>query len=153
MHQHTLCMEVLNVYGRYLLLLKDSPKAIPMTKKGNTPFSKADLVAIILASVSMTWHNQYNLTYLTVPKLPCMLQAHLENIEQVMVEKFNKKLKAKGKASTAHPEAKSNPKRKASGGSCDQVPNNARNEKFCQHCKAHGGSYYTHNTSDRGVRP
>jgi hypothetical protein len=40
----------------------------------------------------------------------------LEAIEQVMVEKLKEKLKAKGKASTARLEAKSNLKCKASGG-------------------------------------
>jgi hypothetical protein len=38
-----------------------------------------------------------------------------------MVKKHNKKLKAKGKASTAWSKAKSNPKRKASGGLTGQV--------------------------------
>jgi hypothetical protein len=56
-------------------------------------------------------------------------------------------MKAKGKASTARPDAKSNPTRKASGGSSDQVPKKAHSEKFCQHCKAHGGPYQMHNTS------
>ena len=42
-----------------------------------------------------------------------------------MVEKQNENLKAKGKASTARPEAKSNPKRKASVGSSDRVPKKA----------------------------
>jgi hypothetical protein len=39
-----------------------------------------------------------------------MLLLDLENIEQVMVEKFNEKLKAKGKATTARPNAKRIPK-------------------------------------------
>jgi hypothetical protein len=39
----------------------------------------------------------------------------LENTKQVIVEKFNKMLKAKGKALTALPNAKSTPKKKASG--------------------------------------
>jgi hypothetical protein len=38
----------------------------------------------------------------------------LEAIEWVMVEKQNKEQKAKGKAIAAHPDAKSNPKRKVS---------------------------------------
>jgi hypothetical protein len=63
-----------------------------------------------------------------------MLLPVLENIEQVMVEKFSEKLKAKWKAIAGHPEAKSNPKRKA--------------EKFCQHCKTHGSPHQTHNTSN-----
>jgi hypothetical protein len=37
----------------------------------------------------------------------CALLLDLEAIERVMVEKQNKKLKAKGKASTACPDAKS----------------------------------------------
>ncbi len=39
---------------------------------------------------------------------------NLENIEHIMVEILNKKLKASGKATTAHPNAKSHPKRRAS---------------------------------------
>ncbi len=70
----------------------------------------------------------------------------LEAIEQVIVEKHNKKLKAKGKAGPARPEAKRNPKRKVSGGLTGQVPKKGRSEKFCQLCKAHGGPYKTHNT-------
>jgi hypothetical protein len=42
-----------------------------------------------------------------------------------MVEKHNKRLQAKGKATAACPDAKSNPKRKASGGLNDQVPKKA----------------------------
>jgi hypothetical protein len=48
-----------------------------------------------------------------VPKLLRSLLLHLENIKQVMAEKFNKIIKAKGKAA-AHPEANSNLKRKVS---------------------------------------
>jgi hypothetical protein len=44
-------MGVLNDYVRHLPTLKDSPKAVSMTKKGNVPFGKADLTAIVLASV------------------------------------------------------------------------------------------------------
>ncbi len=100
----------------------------------------------MLASNIMMWQNQYNLTHLTVPKSTCALLPDLEAIKWVMVEKLNEKLRAKGKATSAHPEAKSNPKRKASGGPSNQVPKKAHSEKFCQHCKAHGGPYQTHNT-------
>ncbi len=47
-------------YVRHLPTLKDSPKAVPTTKKGNIPFGKADLATILLASVLMTWQSQYN---------------------------------------------------------------------------------------------
>jgi hypothetical protein len=63
-----------------------------------------------------------------------------------MVEKQHEKLKAKGKAATPWPETKGNPKRKASGGPTGQVPKKGCSEKFCQHCKAHGGPYQTYNT-------
>jgi hypothetical protein len=56
-------------------------------------------------------------------------------------------LKAKGKAAAAQPDAKSNPKSKASQGSSKQVPMKARSEKFCQHFKTHSGPHQTHNTS------
>jgi hypothetical protein len=131
MSQHILQMGVLNDYVRYLPMLKDSPKAVPTTKKGNIHFGKADLAAILLTSVPMLWQNQYNLTHLTVPGLTHALLSDLEAIERVMVEKQNEKLKANGKASTAHPDAKSNPKRKASGGLGDQVPKKGCSEKFC----------------------
>ncbi len=72
----------------------------------------------------------------------------LEAIERIMVEKHNKKLKAKGKASTALPKAKSNPKSKAAGGPTRQVPKKGCSENFCQHCKSHGGPYQTHNSLD-----
>jgi hypothetical protein len=96
-------------------MLKDSPKAVPMTKKGNIPFGEADLAAIALTSVLMTWQNQYNLNRSTVLESTCTFLLDLEAIERVMVEKHNKKLKAKNKASTARPKAKINPKCKASG--------------------------------------
>jgi hypothetical protein len=61
-----------------------------------------------------------HLTHLMIPKLTCALLLELEAIERVMVEKHNEKLMAKSKATTAaRPDAKSNPKRKASGGSSD----------------------------------
>jgi hypothetical protein len=141
-------MGVLNDYVRYLLTLKDSPKAVPMTKKGNIPFGEADLAAIVLASVLMSWQNQYNHNHSTVPELTCMLLPDPEAIEHVMVEKHNEKLKAKGNASTARSEAKSNPKHKASGGPTGRVPKKGRSEKFCQRCKAQGSPYQTHNTLD-----
>ncbi len=103
MQQHILQMGVLNDYIRYLPTLKDSPKAVPTMKKWNIPFGKADLAAIVLVSIPMSWQNQYNLNHSTVPELTNMLLPDLEAIERVTVEKQNKKLKAKGKASTAWP--------------------------------------------------
>jgi hypothetical protein len=114
--QHILQMGVLNDYVRYLPTLKDSPKAVPTTRKGNIPFDEADLTTNVLASVPMMWQNQYNLNHSTVPESACALLPDLEAINCIMVEMHNKKLKAKGKIATARPKAKSNPKRKASGG-------------------------------------
>jgi hypothetical protein len=114
--QHILQMGVLNDYVKHLLTLKDSPKAVPMTKKGNIPFGEADLAAIVLASVPILWLNQYNLNHSMVTRSTCTLLPDLEAIEQIMVEKHSQKLKAKGKGSTAQSKAKGNPKCKASGG-------------------------------------
>ncbi len=77
-----------------------------------------------------------------------MLLRDLEAIKCIMVEKQDKKLKANCKAATAWPEAKGNPKCKASGGLTGQVPKKVHSEKFCQHCKAHGIPYQTHKTLD-----
>jgi hypothetical protein len=79
--QHILQMGVLNDYVRHLPTLKDSPKTALTTKKGNVPFDKADLAAIVLASVPMMWQNQYNLTHLTVHKLMCALLLDLKAIK------------------------------------------------------------------------
>ncbi len=68
LRQHILQMGVLNDYVRYLPTLKDSHEAVPTTKKGNILFGNADLAAIMLASVPMTWKNQYNLNHSTVPE-------------------------------------------------------------------------------------
>jgi hypothetical protein len=73
---------------------------------------------------------------------------YVEAMEQVMVEKQSKKLKAKGKGSTVSSEAKGNPKHKASGGPTGQVPKKGCSEMFCQHCKARGGPFQTYNTLD-----
>ncbi len=100
--QHILQMGVLNDYVKHLPTLKDSPKAVPMTKKGNIPFGEADLAAIVLESVSMLWQNQYNLNHSTVPESTRTVSPDLDAIEQVMVEKQSKKLKAKVRAVQPH---------------------------------------------------
>ncbi len=94
-------MGVLNDYVKHLPSLKDSSKAVPITKKGNIPFGKADLAAIVLLSVPMSWQNQYKLNHSMVPKSTCTLLSDLEAIKQVMVEKKGANLKAKGKGGTA----------------------------------------------------
>jgi hypothetical protein len=146
--QHISQMGVLNDYVKHLPTLKDSSKAVPMLKKGNILFGKADLAAIVQSSVPMSWQNQYNLNHSTVPKSTRTLLPDLEAIEQVMLEKKGANLKAKGKGSTAPSEPKGNPKRKASGGPTGQVPKKGCTEKFCQRCKAHGGPFTMHNTLD-----
>jgi hypothetical protein len=60
-------MGVLNDYVRHLPTLKDNSKAVLMMKRGNIPFGKADLAAIVLSSVPMSWQNQYNLNHSTFP--------------------------------------------------------------------------------------
>jgi hypothetical protein len=99
--QHISQMGVLNDHVRHLPMLKDSPKAVPMRKKGNIPFGEADLATTVLASVPMSWQNQYNLNHSMDPESTRTLLLDLEAIKRVMVEKHNKKLKAKGKAGTA----------------------------------------------------
>jgi hypothetical protein len=130
--QHILQMGVLNNYIKHLPTLKDSSKAVPTTKKGNIPFGKADLAAIMLPSVPMSWQNKYNLNHSKVPESTCTLLPDLEAIKQVMVEKKGVNLKAKGKGSTAPSEPKGEPKRKASGGPTARVPKKSRSEKFFQ---------------------
>ncbi len=79
--QHISRMGVLNDYVNHLPTLKDSSKAVPTMKKGNIPFGKANLAAIVLSSVSMLWQNQYNLNHSTVPKSTRTLLPDLAAIE------------------------------------------------------------------------
>jgi hypothetical protein len=79
--QHILQMGVLNDYVIHLPTLKDSFKAVPTTKKGNIPFGEADLAAIVLSSVLVSWQNQYNLNHSRVPKSTHTLLPDLEAIE------------------------------------------------------------------------
>jgi hypothetical protein len=146
--QHISRMGVLNDYVKHLPMLKDSSKAAPTMKKGNIPFGEADVAAIVLPSVPMSWQNQYNLNHSTVPESTCTLLPDLEAIERVMVEKKGANLKAKGKGGTAPSEAKGNPKHKAYVGLTGRVPKKGYCEKFCQRCKAHDSPFQTHNTLD-----
>ncbi len=79
--QHILRMGVLNDYVKHIPTLKDCSKAVLTTKKGNIPFGEADLAAIVLASVLMSWQNQYNLNHSTVPESTHTLLPDLETIE------------------------------------------------------------------------
>ena len=79
--QHISRMGVLKDYIRHLPTLKDSSKAVPTTKKGNIPFGKADLAAIVLSSVPVLWQNQYNLNHSTVSESTRTLLLDLEAIE------------------------------------------------------------------------
>jgi hypothetical protein len=141
-------MGLLNDYLAYLPTVKDSLMAVADTKKGNIPFDEADLAGIVLKAVPNSWVNQYNLTHSTLPKSPRLLLPDLENIERVMNEKRAESAKARGRDGTASAGAKSNPKKRASTGSTEQVPKKVKTVKFCQHCKSNGGPYTSHNTKE-----
>jgi hypothetical protein len=146
--QHILHTGVLNDYIKHLPTSKDSSKDVRTLKKGNTPFGKANLAAIVLSSVPMLLQNQYSLNHSMVPKSTCMLLQDLEAIEKVMVEKKSANLNAKGKGRTAPSKANGNPMHKASWGPTGRVPKKGRSEKFCQRCKTHGSPFTAHNTLD-----
>ncbi len=65
--EHILRMGVLNDYVKHpstlkdsskaVPTLKDSSKAVPTTRKGNITFGEADLAAIVLSSVPISWQN------------------------------------------------------------------------------------------------
>jgi hypothetical protein len=141
----------LNDYLAYLPTFFDLPMGIAGTKKMNVRFDEADLARIMLNLVPSSWVSQYNMTQSMLPKNPRALLNNLEAIKQVMDEKHSTSLKAKAKEASADPAASkgSSKKRSASGSSGElQVPKKARPSKFCQHCKAKGGSHLTHNTKE-----
>ena len=141
-------MGLLNDYLAHLPTVKDSLMAVEDTKKGNKPFSKADLAGIMVQAVLSTWVNQYSLTHLTLPKATRLLLLDLENIDCVMNKKHAESAKARAKDSAALAGTKSSPKKRASAGSSEQVPKKACTLKFCQYCKNNGGPYTSHNTKE-----
>ncbi len=74
-------MGVMNDYVNHLPTSKDSSKAVPTMKKGNISFGEADLAAIVLSSVPMSWQNQYNLNHSTVRESTRTLLPDLEAVE------------------------------------------------------------------------
>ena len=141
-------MQQLSGYLEYLPTLKNSPRAVATTKMGNVPFEAADLASIILAALPLSWQNQYNMTHSTVPESPRVLMPELENIERVMMERYDSKNKSKDRAVAASPNKGKPNKGSSNGGSSKSARKKARTEKFCQRCKTHGGSYQTHNTNE-----
>ena len=91
MHQFVSHVEVLSGCVRFLPTLKNSPKAVATTKKGNVPFKEADLAAIILAALPFTWQNQYNLMHSMVSESLRALLADIENIEHIILERHSEK--------------------------------------------------------------
>ncbi len=104
--QHVLRMGVSNDYVKHLPTLKDSSKAVPTMKKGNIPFGEADLAAIVLSSVPMSWQNQYNRNHSTVPKSTRTLLLDLEAIKQVMLRRKVQTSRQKERAVQPHPKPK-----------------------------------------------
>jgi hypothetical protein len=148
--QYMSCMGVLNKYLAYLPMVYDSSVAVEGVKKINVSFNEADLAGIVLNWAQVTWVNEYNMTYSTLPKSPKGLLPHLEAIKRVMNKKHQASLKAKAKeASSASTSAKgSSKKRSVSGNPNKQVPKKAKPAKFYQRCKNKGGPHLTHNTNE-----
>jgi hypothetical protein len=109
-------MGVLNNYLSHLPTVLNSPMAVEGTKKGNVPFDEADLVGIILNSVSVSWMNQYNMTHTTLPDRTRTLLQDLELIKCVMEEKHEAGQKAKAKEAAASVIAKGSSKKHSAYG-------------------------------------
>ncbi len=142
--QHILQIGVLNDYVKHLPTLKDNPKAVPMTKKENIPFSKADLAVIVLASVPMSWQNQYNLNHSTVPESTRTLLQTLRPLNKSWLRSTARDSRQRVRAVQPNPKPRVPWSTRPTG----QVPKKGCSEKFCQRCKAHSGPYQTHNTLD-----
>ncbi len=69
-----------------------------------------------------------------------MLLLDLENIERIMLEKYNEKLKVRVKATTALADGKGKQKKGTSGkGSSDRVPKKAHAKSFANYAKLTAG--------------
>ncbi len=85
-----------------------------------------------------------------IPELMRSMIHNLENIEKVFVEKNNKKARANNsKAGTAPQKGGHVLKKHGNGGDCGgPAPKKACTAKYCKWCKAGGGSFSTHDTSE-----
>jgi hypothetical protein len=147
--QYMAHMGVLNNYLSFLPTVFNSSMAVEGTKKGNMPFNEADLAGIILNSVLISWMNQYNMMHSTLPDGTRTLLQDLESIKRVMEERHEAGLKAKAKEASASAITKGTSKKHSASGNPDErVPKKGKPNKFCQHCKAKGGSHSTHNTKE-----
>ena len=86
-----------------------------------------------------SWQKKYSLLFLLLQKVEDLLR----NLEKI-------KAADKGERSQEKGSAKSKKGRKQNGvvQMPGRIPKKARSKKFCQHCKTHGGTHLTHNTSD-----
>jgi hypothetical protein len=147
--QYMARMGILNDYLTFLPTSFISSMAVEGTKKGNVPFDKADLAGILLNSVPVSWMNQYNMTYSTLPDGTRTLLQDLEPIECIMDERYEAGLKAKAKEASVSTIAKGTSKKSsASGNPGEQIPKKGKPNKFCQHCKAKGRPHSTCNTKE-----
>jgi hypothetical protein len=70
-------VESLNGYIPFMPTLNASALAVTSAEKGDIPFNKATLAAIIMGTCPNPWRNQYELNHKTVPESPrAMLNAH-----------------------------------------------------------------------------
>jgi hypothetical protein len=93
--------------------------------------------------------NQYNMMHSTLPDETRILLQDLESIKHVMEERHEAGLKAKVKEASASAITKGTSKKcSASGSPGERVLKKGKPNKFCQHCKAKGGSLLTHNTKE-----
>ncbi len=104
--QHILQVGVLNDCVKHLPMLKDSSKAIPTTKKGNIPFGKAVIAAIVLSSVPMSGRTSTTSTtqrFLSL-RVPCYRT--LRPSSKSWLRRKVQTLRQKEKAVQPHPKPK-----------------------------------------------
>ena len=145
---------------KYLPTLKDSDVANSKMSAMNKAFTGFELCGMILRACKQEWVDQYYLTNETVPVVVDKLLPKLEAIEQA--ETTRRRHEKKDAAKNEGGSSKKRSSRAAKNGSDSgngryqnnkkQRSNNNNNSnksnKFCKHCKKHGGAFKTHDTAD-----
>ena len=116
----------------------------PSPRTSRSPFTEAELGALVLRMCPLQWQDQYNMNKKGMT--PMDMRSLLTSLEVIKcICTYEKgELESSEKYSHKSKEGKKRP----GNNSMVRVPKKVCFEKHCDLCKKHGGTYTTHNTRE-----